>query len=1158
MLVFRSLAVIPSALLILPLGNPAAATAQEPRAAGQRIGVILAESGDASFLGQAQRRLLEEMFRAHEFPEIREADLELRFVDSAGDPGRALRAYHELASDPSVIAVIGPSTSAEALSLAETSRELRVPVLSLAASQSTVIEEFPDGSFRPRPWIFKFAPGNELAAERLSDDIIWEGRRRRIFLLNAGDAFGRNGAEVLKARLQEADQEVINLEFPTGDFDAYRYALKIPRDMDAIVIWGTSPGPAMLVRALRTYENNTQIYLSHANASQSFIESSEGAADGALVVGPKVLVEPSLLRPGDPQERVIMRYRELWGSRFPGEPSPFAGHAHDALLALTRVVLSSSDRASRDSVRQGLEQLGEFPGVTGIFGFTATDHAGLPGNALALFRISRGRLESRHDRQDQEAGISLDERSKTDWVRSTVAFEGGNADSNIVSLYRFLFDHDALPLRWSTLDEGGSIESSLLKNNTLFRYSPPLLSELLRELNPDNANPDNANLVIRPGRPIVVPDMHFEVHQYLVALYPKGETLEVVATESNLYRDRDGQRSRRRLAEDEERLALLQRLNPRLERVGPDSRSHGRIMFLADGFRLEMMLPSPLSDEYRGLLEVLDASGGHMTVEQAGFEKAQSTPQPGDDQKPEEVLPAAVPWECSDPLNELIRDQLAAIRYRLPGTYFSASMPDARVFILDRFPRSSERQNVYRAYQLEITRLMRDGGLDEHEHGRLEKLKTDYHIDEATAKVLEEELETRELLEVYHLYEHREFREQIAAEDLDEEIVDREDGPLEEHGLHVAGIIGARCNRFGISGIHPSVRLEAFDVDETLSKWLGPAMLAHNCFAKPCILNASFVGPVQSGREALARKIKDFTEGLLVIAAAGNGHDSEDASSFGGAIDEGGACPVVPACLGDSPNVITVTAFSDDSTNLLPKANYSTPGKRTVSLAAPGTAVLSSIQGDKFGRKSGTSQATAFVTGAAVLLQAVNDRLRAYQLRQRLLYTADLHVNYQQKVYFGRLNVNRAIDHHNEDIVYVGKDVSPLRGMLKRRNSQLLLYENGSSGNMVPMVRANRVRRIFKQRGMPKRWTVVYQDQERPETLHVARNVTFYPHNDEKWIGDRLTETFQLRMCLDQETMDQHDLPIRTRIKRCPEDPRDPLPIRLDQIHDLIVSADAD
>src|SRR5690606_20729870 len=41
---------------------------------------------------------------------------------------------------------------------------------------------------------------------------------------------------------------------------------------------------------------------------------------------------------------------------------------------------------------------------------------------------------------------------------------------------------------------------------------------------------------------------------------------------------------------------------------------------------------------------------------------------------------------------------------------------------------------------------------------------------------------------------------------------------------------------------------------------------------------------------------------------------------------------------------------------------------RSVHVAAPGLMILSTLPGGKFGTMSGTSQATAFVTGAAALL----------------------------------------------------------------------------------------------------------------------------------------------------------------------------------------------
>jgi len=87
-----------------------------------------------------------------------------------------------------------------------------------------------------------------------------------------------------------------------------------------------------------------------------------------------------------------------------------------------------------------------------------------------------------------------------------------------------------------------------------------------------------------------------------------------------------------------------------------------------------------------------------------------------------------------------------------------------------------------------------------------------------------------------------------------------------------------------------------------------------------------------------------------VVTAAGNAASNND------------AVPVYPASYA-LPNVVTVAA----STNTDQRASFSNYGVTSVHLAAPGTAIQSTIPGNAYASAQGTSMATAHVSGAALL-----------------------------------------------------------------------------------------------------------------------------------------------------------------------------------------------
>jgi subtilisin family serine protease len=157
-----------------------------------------------------------------------------------------------------------------------------------------------------------------------------------------------------------------------------------------------------------------------------------------------------------------------------------------------------------------------------------------------------------------------------------------------------------------------------------------------------------------------------------------------------------------------------------------------------------------------------------------------------------------------------------------------------------------------------------------------------------------------------------------------------------EHGTHVAGIIGAAGNNAqGVTGVNWTVKMIAGKfLNADGSGWDSDALECINYFidlknnhgVNIVALNASYGGAGYSDtmRDAINAA---GTAGILFCAAAGNDGDDTDSS------------PHYPASY-DCSNIISVTGVDRDGALLY---NY---GAATVDLGAPGTAVLSTVKGE--------------------------------------------------------------------------------------------------------------------------------------------------------------------------------------------------------------------
>ena len=190
------------------------------------------------------------------------------------------------------------------------------------------------------------------------------------------------------------------------------------------------------------------------------------------------------------------------------------------------------------------------------------------------------------------------------------------------------------------------------------------------------------------------------------------------------------------------------------------------------------------------------------------------------------------------------------------------------------------------------------------------------------------------------------------------------------HGTHVAGIIRSvfpNVKLLVLKYYNPQASGQA-NVDSTV------AAFQYAVDKKVDIINYSGGGPefVAEEKAAIEKAVK---EGILVVAAAGNEASDIDLKSNN----------YFPASYG-LPNIIAVTAYNQQL-NIMPLSNY---GKHSVHLAAPGHRIRSSFPNGRSGYLTGTSQATAFVSGAAALIKAQHPELSNDRLKDLLVSQTDL------------------------------------------------------------------------------------------------------------------------------------------------------------------------
>jgi subtilisin family serine protease len=190
------------------------------------------------------------------------------------------------------------------------------------------------------------------------------------------------------------------------------------------------------------------------------------------------------------------------------------------------------------------------------------------------------------------------------------------------------------------------------------------------------------------------------------------------------------------------------------------------------------------------------------------------------------------------------------------------------------------------------------------------------------------------------------------------------------HGTHIAGIIaGNGKDSDAFKGVCPGAKIMALRYydpngsgEDNLRNTIRAIQFAVDHHVD--IINYSGGGAefAQCEFDALKRAEK---AGILVVAAAGNERSNADQNLY------------FPAAY-NLTNIISVTAI-DESGSVLPSSNW---GIKKVHVAAPGQSILSSLPNGGYGFMTGTSQATAFVTGIAALVKAQNASLSFIKIKE--------------------------------------------------------------------------------------------------------------------------------------------------------------------------------
>lgn len=366
------------ALAMLVSMAPGARAAEE-----FRLGAFLSLTGTYTFMGDPEKKALEMLVeRANAQGGVLGRPIRLISYDDGSEPEKAMTAAKRLIENDRVDLIIGGSGTPTSMAVLPLVEKAGIPYVSMGGGVG-IVEPV-------RRWTFKIPHTDRMGAEKVLADVKRRGFTR-LALISENVGFGKSGRDqVLKLAPGMGIEIVADEVYGPKDPDVTPQLTKIRSTpgVDALFVFGTGQGPAVVTRNIRQLGLAMPVYQSHGVVSKEFLRLVGGAADGMRLPAMALAVVDQLPA-NDPQKPVALAFKAAFEERWKQECTIFAGHAYDA-FAVVMDALKRAGSSDRARVRDSVETTKDLIGTGGVFTMTPADHLGLDLTSFHMVEIRNG------------------------------------------------------------------------------------------------------------------------------------------------------------------------------------------------------------------------------------------------------------------------------------------------------------------------------------------------------------------------------------------------------------------------------------------------------------------------------------------------------------------------------------------------------------------------------------------------------------------------------------------------------------------------------------------------------------------------------------------------------------------------------------------------
>ncbi|HEY0296031.1 MAG TPA: ABC transporter substrate-binding protein [Bordetella sp.] len=370
-----------AAALVLAL--PLAAVAQV------KVGVTLSSTGPAASLGIPERNA------ANLLPkEVAGQKIEWIVLDDATDTTAAVRNARKLATDDKVDVLVGTSVTPGSLAMVDVAAELKIPVISVAAS-AQIVEPVDD----KHRWAFKTPQNDALMAGALADAMD-KAKVKTLGFIGFSDAYGDGWLSVMQQAAKAKGINIVEVEkYSRTDTSVTGQVLKVvAAHPDAVLIAGAGTPVALPQKELKARGYTGLIYQTHGAANIDVLRVCGKDCEGMLLPAGPLLVAAQL-PDSNPVKKSAMAFVQAYEqANGAGSINTFGGHMWDAgqlIINALPVALKTGAKpgtpAFRAAMRDAIEGIKNLAASQGVFNMSPTDHAGLDARAHVMVKVEGGK-----------------------------------------------------------------------------------------------------------------------------------------------------------------------------------------------------------------------------------------------------------------------------------------------------------------------------------------------------------------------------------------------------------------------------------------------------------------------------------------------------------------------------------------------------------------------------------------------------------------------------------------------------------------------------------------------------------------------------------------------------------------------------------------------